>query len=65
MGADPFDLVRRAADYIDKIFKGAKPAEMPIEKPTKFELIINAKVAKQMDLAIPTSVLTRATKVIE
>ena len=65
MAANLFDLERRAAIFVDKILRGAKPADLPVEQPTKFDLIINLKTAKAIGLTIPPSLLLRADQIIE
>jgi putative ABC transport system substrate-binding protein len=62
---DVFELFRRAAEYVDKILKGARPQDLPIERPRKFELVVNLKAAHALDLAFPPSLLLRADRVLE
>ena len=64
-GIDPTDLFRRAAVYVDKILKGARPADLPVQQATKFEFVVNLKAAKQIGLTIPNRVLERANQVIK
>jgi putative ABC transport system substrate-binding protein len=64
-GPDPVDLFRRAASYVDRILRGEKPADLPVQFPTKIEMAVNRKTAKALGLAIPPSIMLRADEVIE
>ena len=64
-GADLVDIYRRAASYVDRILHGEKPGDLPVQFPTKFEMVVNLKTAKALGLAVPPSILLRATEVVE
>jgi putative ABC transport system substrate-binding protein len=64
-GVDPVDTLRRAATYVDRILRGEKPGDLPVQLPTKFEMVVNLKTAKALGLAIPPSIMLRATEVIQ
>jgi putative ABC transport system substrate-binding protein len=64
-GPDPVDDFRRAATYVDRILRGEKPGDLPVQFPTKFEMVLNLKTAKALGLAVPPSILLRATEVID
>ena len=64
-GVDQVDIFRRAASYVDRVLRGAKPADLPVQAPTKYEMVVNLKTAKALGLVIPPSILLRADEVIE
>jgi putative ABC transport system substrate-binding protein len=64
-GANVADNFRRAADYVDRILKGARPGDLPIQEPVRFDFVVNLKTAKELDLVIPPAILARADEVIE
>jgi putative ABC transport system substrate-binding protein len=64
-GPDPVDITRRAATYVDRILRGAKPGDLPVQLPTKYEMVLNLKTAKVLGLDVPQSILLRADEVIE